>query len=235
MDTENELKGLEGLAEGLSPEPDLAVVIDLPGEQSARLGLSLAMRGFRPVPVIDGSPGPDFLGIVSGAMLAGSSVVANRSVAVDMRQLIRWLCIGAAGLPSFNIALNARPVFLLDSMRTGAATGVGPEIFDNRWKTFPQDFPSARFLNEQRISRVLLIQACLEQPGEDLAHVLLRWQEGGIVIHAARADDLGASQLIRVHRPGLFRSLWYRALALIGLKRSASGGFGAWPHGSGGG
>ena len=234
-DAESELRSIEGLAAGLESETDLAVVIDLPGEQSARLALSLAMRGFRPVPVIDGSPGPNSLSTVSAVLLAGPSIVANDSVAVDMRQLVRWLCIGATALPSFNLQPNARPVFLLDSMRTGSATGVGSEIFDNRWKAFPQDFPSARFLKEQGIGRVLLIQASVAQPCEDLAHVLLRWQEEGIAIHAASADDVKSRLPIQVYRPNSFRKLWYRMLALIGLKRSMAGGFGGWPQGSGGG
>jgi hypothetical protein len=235
INVESDLNGIQSLAEKLIPAPDLAVVLDLPGEQSARLGLALAMRGFRPVPVIDGSPGPDVLGTVKGVLLSGPTVVADRSIAVDMRQLMRWLCIGAVVLPSFNLTPNARPVFILDALRTGTANSLGPEVFDNRWKTFPQDFPSARFLKEQGISQVLLIQTSASEPSEDLGHVLLRWQEDGIAIHVASASNVGSSHPIQIHRPPLFRTLWYRALALIGLKRAANGGFGAWPHGSGGG
>jgi hypothetical protein len=64
---------------------------------------------------------------------------------------------------------------------------------------------------------------------------MLRWQEEGIEIYAASALDINARELIRVNQPSQFRARWYRALALLGLKRATSGGFGAWPHGSGGG
>ena len=235
IDVESELHGIQSLAEGLVLMPDLAIVLDLPGEHSARLGIALAMRGFRPVPVIDGSPGPDVLGTLKGLLFSGPTVVEDKNIAVDMRQLMRWLCIGAALLPSFNLTSNARPVFILDALRIGTTHSLGPEVFDNRWKTFPQDFPSARFLKEQGISQVLLIQTSASEPTEDLGHVLLRWQEDGIAIHAASAGNVGSSHPIQIHRPRLFRTLWYRALALIGLKRGARGGFGAWPHGSDGG
>jgi len=192
----------------------------------------LALRGFRPVPVIDGSPGPDTLG-TSQAVFAVQPVAAAH-VAVDMRQTLRWLCIGAALLPSLKIAGNASPVFLLDALRAGRAGSFGAETFDNRWKTFPQDFPSARFLKERGIKRVLLIQRDAGQPSEDLAHVLLRWQEEGISIFVARAETTDSAELIHVNRPSRFRALWHRALALVGLKRADGGGFGAWPQGSSG-
>jgi hypothetical protein len=152
-----------------------------------------------------------------------------------MRQTLRWLCIGAVQLASLNISANASPVFSLDALRTGIGQNFGPEVFDNRWKAFPQDFPSAKFLLEHGIRRILLIQDIVAQPAEDLAHALLRWQEDGLAIFAASAVAVNAPTLITIRRPSQFRALWYRALALIGLRRATAGGFGAWPHNSGGG
>ena len=143
-----------------------------------------------------------------------------------------WLCIGATVLPTLKIAPNASPVFLIDALRMGRMHTPSSEVFDDRWKTFPQDFPSAGFLKEHGIRRVLLIQDTAGQPAEDLAHVLL---EAGISLHARSAADINVSELIHVNRPTRFRTLWHRALALMGLSRALSGGFGAWPHGSGGG
>ena len=235
LELEQELVGVDALASGLRLESGLAVVVDLPGANAIRLGLSLALRGFRPVPVIDGSPGPDILG-TSQPMFAGTSpATISGSTAVDMRQTMRWLCVGAGLLPALKIAPNAAPVFLLDGLRTGRTPIPGTEVFDNRWKTFPQDFPSARFLKERGIRRALLIQDISGQPREDLAHVLLRWQDEGILIYACSAVAPSSMESIQVNRPSWYRSLWHRALALIGLSRGASGGFGAWPQGSGGG
>src|SRR5258708_39433081 len=233
LDVQREINGVETLANILEPESDLAVVLDLPGDEAVRLSLALALRGFRPVPVMDGSPGPDILGNSQTILGTGPALSPQASVAVDMRQTLRWLCIGAAVLPTVKIAPNASPVFLLDALRMGRMHTPGMEVFDNRWKTFPQDFPSAGFLKEHGIRRVLLIQDMAGQPGEDLAHVLLRWQEAGISIQAGSAADINASKLIHVNRPTRFRTLWHRALALKGLSRAASGGFGAWPQGSG--
>lgn len=232
-DIEKELAVVDALEKGLTPESDLAVVVDLPGADAIRLGLGLALRGFRPVPVIDGSPGPDVLG--TQPLFGDSSAVAiSPSTAVDMRQTMHWLCLGAALLQPLKIAENAPPVFILDALRIGRVS-TGPEVFDNRWKTFPQDFPSARFLKEQGIRRALLIQDIVAQPSEDLAHVLLRWQEEEISLYVSNAAACGSMEPIRINRPSHFRALWHRALALIGLRRGAAGGFGAWPQGSGGG
>jgi hypothetical protein len=234
LELERELAGIDFLAHGVVPESDLAVVLDLPGDQAVRLSLALALRGFRPVPVIDGSPGPDILGTSRATFVVQPAVATRVAVAVDMSQTLRWLCIGAELLPSLKISANANPVFLLDALRTGRAGSFGAESFDNRWKTFPQDFPSARFLKEHGIRRVLSIQEIAGQPSEDLAHVLLRWQEEGISIYVSNVAAASSSELIRVNRPSQFRALWQRALALIGLKRATVGGFGAWPQGSGG-
>ena len=235
MDAGTELASVYGLANGLAPEPDLAVVVDLPGSDAVRFALGLAFRGFRPVPVIDGSPGPDIVGSSQPIFGVNPAAIISQSTAVDMRQTMRWLCIGATLLPTLKIAPNAAPVFLLDALRIGRIPPPGREVFDNRWKTFPQDYPSARFLRENGIRRVLLIQDIAAQPCEDLAHVLLRWQEEGISIFASSIVALSSVEPIRVNRPSRFRALWYRALALIGLSRGAAGGFGTWPQSSGGG
>src|SRR5438045_2558006 len=61
--------------------------------------------------------------------------------------------------------------------------------FDNRWMVFPQDFPSARFLVGQGIRHALLVQKDRAEPQDDLAHSLLRWQEGGIKVQSKKLDD----------------------------------------------
>jgi hypothetical protein len=69
----------------------------------------------------------------------------------------------------------------------------------------------------------------LTQPQEDLAHVLLRWQEEGITIASKSARFGDAPVPINVNRPNRFRVIWYRALAALGLRRSDTGGFGGYP------
>src|SRR6266404_9611354 len=185
LDTEPE-KSLEILPDlnGLRFGSDLAIIVDLPGGDSIRYGLALARLGFRPVAVLDGSPGPF---TVVGPMPHGAQGGIGQpkvTAVVDMRDLLFALCASAPVLKEISIVSNASPAFLLDSQRMkGHASDA--DLFDNRWKVFPQDFPSAKFLREQGVHRVLLIQESAAQPQEDLAHVLLRWQEAGLEVLAA--------------------------------------------------
>jgi hypothetical protein len=79
LEATQEMESVKGLAAGLTPEPDLAVILDLPGDQAVRLSLALASHGFRPVPLIDGSPGPQI-----------PSIFPSLNVAQQARQLLRW-------------------------------------------------------------------------------------------------------------------------------------------------
>jgi hypothetical protein len=98
-------------------------------------------------------------------------------------------------------------------------------LFDNRWVVLPQDFPSGTFLKANGIDRVLLLHDRDGQPREDLAHVLLRWQEAGVAIAAARPG--GAAAELRVARPSRFRAAWYALLVTFGLRPNSAGGFGS--------
>jgi hypothetical protein len=184
-----------------------AVILDLPGDDAIWRGMALALRGFRPVPVYNGTSGP--AEIVSTRLIVG----ALQLVAEDL-----------AKLP---IDPNAPPAFLLDANRSGGSSFVGPGRFDNRWFAFPEDFPSGNFLLAKGIRAVVLCQATNGQPQRDLAHVLMRWQESGIQILTCDVHREMRPEPIRVTRPGSFRLLWYRALVIAGLRRNSAGGFGA--------
>jgi hypothetical protein len=180
-----------------------AAVVDLPGAQSVGMGIALARRGFRPVPLYNCCSGP--------------------APVVDLSGLMDALSEGTEELKKHAVRDDAPPAFLLDSQRM-AGTPL-PAHFDNRWMVFPQDFPSANFLLSKGIRRVLLVAQ--RDPPADLAHVLLRWQEAGIELHIKNpADGFGAKSLT-VTKPPQYRTLWYRFLALIGLRRASVGGFGA--------
>lgn len=183
----------------------MAIVAELPGADSVRVGLALAKIGYRPVPLFNAAHG-------SRAALEQDSI---------QKELSR----GAATLAGAAIEPDAPPVFLLDWRRCRVARSTVPGTLDNRWICFPQDFPSAQFLKEQRIGDVLLLQNTVGQPQEDLAHVLRRWQEAGIGIYVDTMTPGGAVPL-EVTKPPQFRALLYRVLAMIGYKRNSAGGFG---------
>lgn len=205
--------------------PDTAVIVDLPGAGSIRLAISLAEHGYRPVPVINASPGP---------FVPNSTLIPQSMVTLDMNSLVKEICIGTRRLQRLSLPPDAPPVFILDALRLKGTKPPSDYMFDNRWRVFPQDFPSARFFAEQKIKRVTLVQPEKTAPLEDLSHVLLRWQEAGIEILSKAVEDPGPPSAITVSRPSRFRALWYRALAIMGLRRNNVGGFGSLVPASGG-
>ena len=131
-------------------------------------------------------------------------------------------------LQRLKFAPDAPPAFLLDSMRLSGTKPVDVGMFDNRWMVFPQDFPSASFLLSHGIQRVFLVQKDRVEPQDDLAHSLLRWQEGGIAVLSKNLTDGTPFSQITVKRPSRYKAIWYRALAQVGLRRSSAGGFGSY-------
>jgi hypothetical protein len=194
----------------------VAIVVNLPGPDSVRMGLALAGRGYQPVPLYNCCAGP------------------NSVVAVEAIQAA--LAAGAAEMAGRRADAQAAPAFLLDSERLAGARAPQPGTFDNRWLVFPQDFPSANYLASQGIAAALVVQKEAGQPAEDLRHVLLRWQEAGLPIRHLGVAAGGPPQALTVERPSRFKWIWYRLAAGLGLKRNSAGGFGAVvPHVSSGG
>lgn len=185
----------------------LALVLDLPGEHAVEVGLQLARSGYRPVPVFNTSHG------TNAVVEVGGILQALRGGTDALR---------AAALPA-----DAPPAFLLDSQRMRERGRVLPGKYDNRWLVFPQDFPSAHFLKSQKIDAAVLVQDASLRPQDDLAHVLLRWQEDLMPLLAIRSDAPILPEPIRVQKPPRYRSLWHHFLAVLGLRRHSAGGFGA--------
>jgi hypothetical protein len=206
-----------------------AIVADLPGAEAIHYGLALLELGFRPVPVMDGSPGPSGGVVIPPNLPILEHKISRSPSVVDMRGLLLALCEGAKPLQLAKLAPDAPPVFLLDSKRMAGVMS-DEKLFDNRWIVFPQDFPSARFLLNRGIKKVIFVHDTFQtQPPEDLAHILLRWQEAGIGVESKSARFGEAPVAIQVRRPYRFRAAWYRALAAMGLRRNDAGGFGGYP------
>jgi hypothetical protein len=184
-----------------------AIVVDLPGEEAVGVGIALAERGYRPVPLFNGTEGP--------------------KAVIDVEPITRALGLGAEALSLTSLPPDARPAFLLDSRRSDDGGAKDPGRYDNRWVVLPQDFPSAAFLGSKGIREVVLLQRASLSPAADLSHVLYRWQQAGIRLNVI---DISTGQItddVRVRRPSKFRMAWYVAIALMGLRRSNVGGFGS--------
>jgi hypothetical protein len=183
-----------------------ALIVDLPGLESVWTGLALAGRGYRPVPLYNACTGP--------------------AEVVPMQLIMEGLRAGAGYLKSLLLPADAPPAFLIDANRMAPLRAVLPGVFDNRWRVFPQDFPSARFLMDRGISRAVLIQRGKRQAEEDLAHVLLRWADAGIAIHAKDVADARPPEPINVAKPPWYRAMTYRVREMLGLRSASRGGFG---------
>jgi hypothetical protein len=206
-------------APGVAWAPDAAsqtaIVVDLPGVDAVAVGVALAGRGYRPVPLFNGCHGP--------------------AAAVDVMPLVEAIAAAQAVLERIAPAPGAPPAFLLDSRRTAIAPA--PGAFDNRWVVLPQDFPSATSLVSHGIRQAVVVTR--RPVADDLTHVLLRWQEAGIPVLGI-SDEGGRAAPLALSRPSQFRSAVHALLARAGLRRSSAGGFGALipippPPGTGGG
>lgn len=206
------------MPERASARDPAAWIIELPGETAVMVGVAMARRGFRPVPLFNAAP-------------------PSRSMpsAINQTGMVQCLCAFAEEVRSAGVDPAAPPVFLLDSGRM--PTGK-PRLgeYDNRWLTFPQDFPSARMLGERGIVRAVVVTEQNARIADDLRHVLRRWQEDGVQLLRQGTHGSEGPEPLEIARPSLFRSSIYRTMAAMGLRRHAAGGFGGViPEASGGG
>lgn len=209
----------------------LALVLDLPSASAVPLGIELARRGFRPVPLYNaivggfGLPTPSTA--LQGTFFDPPPTLLAGTPLLDVRPIVTAMRRATSILATLSIPVEAPPVFLLDAERRYGQGRPSPGRFDNRSVSLPTDFPSAVFLRSRGIARVIVVQARLGPPQDDLAHTLFGWQSGGLRIELEELQRPGPPRPITVERPSHFGALTYRFLATLGLRRSPLGGFGA--------
>lgn len=217
-----DMPGLPGTPPSLDATGDTAVVVDIPGADGVELGLLLASRGFRPVPLYNAVPLP----------VLSTGTRSMGPVAVDLRGVAKALDEGATVLAATTLPWDAPPAFLLDARRrAGDVTArIGPGTFDNRSVSLPSDFPSANALLAAGVTRVVVVvvmYTLTEQiPQPDLAHTLRRWQDAGIRIELFRLGADATPRPIEVPRPRWYRHAWHGLLVRLGLRPHLLGGFG---------
>ena len=111
----------------------IALVINLPGEDSIACGLALLRLGYQPVPLFN------------------TTAAANAALRIESLSLALSDAADAVRQAASKFTHNTPPAFLLDSNRL-TAPRPGPGAYDNRWMVFPQDFPSGTLL-QARSSR----------------------------------------------------------------------------------
>ena len=175
------------------------VVVDCPGASALAIGVSLIEKGFAPVVLFNG-------------------VTSFSNPLIDNKE-VRDALVSLAD--NLKFPEDPAPAFLLDSRRKEGVPA--HNRYDNRWITFPQDFPSAGRLRAEGITNCFLI-ADPERVADDLAHVLRRWQDAGIDIY--NASTTPPSQ-VTIKTPLWYKQIFYRWVALMGFHPNSFGGFGA--------
>jgi hypothetical protein len=206
----------------------IVMVVDLPGVEGVQMGLALAERGYRPVPLYNAIPVP-------GGQSVLESFALRNIAAVNVIPIVDALRKGAGQLAGLQMPADAPPAFLLDANRQGSGRSIAPDEFDNRSVCFTTDFPSANFLFAHGFQRALLVQKD-ESVRADLSYVLRRWQEGGMTLEIMRVGSATLPERLEIARPSWFGAMFQRALLAFGLRRASGGGFGGWvPESSSGG
>lgn len=155
-----------------------AVFVDLPGEESVSMGIALAKKGFRPIPIYN-----------------GTIEQAGARATVDNQTVGEALTVGAVELSGLELADDALPAFLLDRNRLNRFK-MEIALFDNSWDIYPQDIPSAEYFIDHGIRQIVIIG---ESVSKDLKKILYEYQKKKITIYLTNGYE--APKKIKLHKP----------------------------------
>jgi len=178
------------------------IIVDLPGQQSVVEALAFAERGYRPVPLYNGTMG-------SGRML------------INVREIREAIFSGTDILKTLPLRPDSPPVFMLDSSRMYGTRQ--PGSYDNRWCVFPQDMPSAAYIKSKGINKIIVRAKFSIQT--DLERILYDYQKSGIALYSLR-DNASPPKALTAKKQSMIKEWAYRFKVVIGLRRNATGGFG---------
>lgn len=161
-----------------SEQKDTAIIVDLPGMESVKEGIGLVKAGYRPIPIFNGTI----------EQQGARATVDNQSVGIA-------LAYGALELEKLDISDTALPAFLLDSNRLQRFK-MDVSVFDNSWDVYPQDLPSAQYLINNGIRKVVVIGDIFSK---DLKKILYEYQKKKIEIFFRKRYE--EPKKITLHRP----------------------------------
>ena len=124
-------------------------------------------------------------------------------------------------LKSLTFAPDSPPVFMLDTNRMNGTRS--PGSYDNRWCVFPQDMPTAQYLSNKGIKKIIVRTTNSIQT--DLERILYDYQKNGIALYILRADAKSPKEFT-AKKQSFAKEMAYRFRVILGLKRNATGGFG---------
>jgi hypothetical protein len=190
--------------------PHCAVVADLPGAETVFFALQLAALGWQPVSLLIACPVP-------------ARAIPVRS-AVTAEALLAALAANAPRLAALPLPPLAPPVFMTDAGRMAPGVTIQPGMNDNRSVVFACDFPSAKVLARQGVSRVIVVRNPAVPMERDLVYALAPWQKAGLPIESR--SPAGEMIAATWPRTDWLTETFYRFGKLLTLRRNPQGGFG---------
>ncbi len=157
---------------------DTAIIVDLAGTESVKEGLALAKKGFRPIPIFNGTV----------EQKGARATVDNQSAGIS-------LALGATELVKTPIKEDALPAFLTDRNRLQRYK-MDVSLFDNSWDVYPQDLPSAEYLINNGIRKVIVVGTSV---AKDLKKILYNYQKKKIEIFHTNRYEL--PKKVRIMKP----------------------------------
>lgn len=157
---------------------DAALIVDLPGAESVERGIALAKKGYRPIPLFNGTI----------EQAGARTTVDNQSVGVALIQ-------GAKELLQLDIPEDALPVFLLDCNRLHRHR-IDVSVFDNSWDIYAHDMPSAEYFLNSGIHKIIVIGDFI---GKDLKKVLYGYQKKKLDIYLMKG--YGEPKKVKLFKP----------------------------------
>lgn len=155
---------------------DAAIIVDMPGAKSVQEGIALAKKGYRPIPIFNGTV----------EQLNARATTNNESASLALMQY-------AQELAKTEIPENARPAFLTDRNRLGRSR-VDLGIFDNSWDVYHQDLPTAEYFLANDIRKIIIVG---ESVARDLAKILRPFQKKGIEIFLSNGYEAPKKVVLR--------------------------------------
>ncbi len=155
-----------------------AIIVDLPGAESVRVGIALAKVGYRPIPIYNGTVEQQ-----------------DARATTDNQSVGKALIMNAKELARIKISPDALPAFLTDRGRRNRFRR-DPSLFDNSWDVYPQDLPSAEYFQKNKIRKIIVIG---DEMAGDLKKILYGFQKKNMEIFLA--ERYGTPKKVMLHRP----------------------------------
>lgn len=143
-------------------QSDTAIFIDLPGKEAIELSIDLAYKGYRPIPLFNGTDEQNGAQATTDTYLIESSLIN-----------------GAKKLKDIHLKNDANPAFLLDYFRTNRYRAK-ESIFDNSWDLYKQDIPSAQYFKRNGINKIIIVSKEIQK---DFKKIFLNFQDNDIKLY----------------------------------------------------